>query len=97
MVTAKTSQSAASPAHPRNTTDKPPCWNIQPPMMPPNAEPRNWLVEYTPMAVPLPPAGETLLISEGNEASSRLNAVNTTVPIASAQRLSPESARRIVQ
>lgn len=31
--------------------------------MPPSAEPRNWLVEYTPMAVPLPPAGETLLIS----------------------------------
>ncbi|MNP82364.1 hypothetical protein D3C76_1809760 [compost metagenome] len=40
--------------------------------------------------MPLPPAGETLLISDGNEASSRLNAVkNTTVPITRARKLSP--------
>src|SRR5476649_2820432 len=43
MVTAKANQRAARPAHPRKTTDKPPCWNIQPPRIPPSAEPRNWL------------------------------------------------------
>ncbi|MNJ73282.1 hypothetical protein D3C77_700570 [compost metagenome] len=47
-------------------------------------------MEYTPIAVPLPPAGETLLISDGNEASSRLNAVkNRMAPITSAVRLWP--------
>ena len=87
MVTAIASQRAASTAHPMNTMLSPPCWNIQPPRMPPSAAPRNWLVEYTPIAA-LPPAGETLLTSDGSEASSRLKAVkNTTVPTTSMARL----------
>ncbi|MNZ29178.1 hypothetical protein D3C78_464230 [compost metagenome] len=46
-------------------------------------------MEYTPIAVPLPPAGDTLLTSDGSDASSRLNAVkNTTVPITSPRKLS---------
>ncbi|MCY1426655.1 hypothetical protein D9M71_424780 [compost metagenome] len=51
-------------------------------------------MEYTPMAVPLPPAGATLLISEGNEASSRLKAMKKiTVPTTSAFKLLPNSQK----
>ncbi|MNJ80044.1 hypothetical protein D3C77_782780 [compost metagenome] len=47
-------------------------------------------MEYTPIAVPLPAAGETLLTSEGNDASSRLKAMkNRMAPITSAVRLWP--------
>ncbi|MNW02464.1 hypothetical protein D3C71_1982510 [compost metagenome] len=53
-------------------------------------------MEYTPIAVPLPPAGDTLLTREGSEASSRLNAVkNTTVPITSPRKPSAHSQKYI--
>ncbi len=42
------------------------------------------------MAVPLPPAGATLLISDGNEASSRLKATKkATMPTTSIHRPLP--------
>ncbi|MCY1178447.1 hypothetical protein D9M73_187950 [compost metagenome] len=51
-------------------------------------------MEYTPIAVPLPPAGDTLLTSEGKDASSRLKAVkNITVPITSSCKLSADSQK----
>ncbi|MCY1381302.1 hypothetical protein D9M68_826100 [compost metagenome] len=50
------------------------------------------------MAVPLPPAGATLLISDGNEASSKLKAVKKTMaPNTSARRLSPNCQKNSSQ
>lgn len=94
MVTAIASHRAQSSAQPTNTAPSPPCWYSQPPKMPPSAAPRNWLVAYTPIAVPLPPAGATLLTSDGREASSRLKAVkNATAPTTSATRPPPSSQK----
>jgi hypothetical protein len=67
MVTAKASQMAARPAHPRNTTDR--TAMLEQPAAEYAAQCRTEELAggIHPIAVPLPPAGETLLISDGSE------------------------------
>src|SRR5690554_5124306 len=90
ILAAKNNQSAASAAHPAKTIDAPPKLNSQPPKIPPIAAPKNWLVEYTPIAVPFAPAGATLLIKDGKLASSKLNAAKKIiVPMTNNVRLCP--------
>src|SRR5690554_7403496 len=75
MVNATSSHTTSAAAISQSTPSRPAVCNSQPPSAPPRNAPKNWEVEYTPMAVPLAAAGASLLISDGKLASSRLNAI----------------------
>ena len=52
-----------------NTPTAPTSWKAPPPSIPPQKAPKNWLVEYTPIAEPFSPTGQNLAIKLGSEAS----------------------------
>src|SRR5699024_9618408 len=81
MVIATNNQHSANTVVSTNTACKPCAPNIpctQPPAVPPTKMPRNWELEYTPIAVPLLSAGAALEISDGKLASSKLKAAKKT-------------------
>src|SRR5690554_942338 len=75
MVSATSSHTTNPAAINQSTPSSPAICNSQPPSAPPRNAPKNWEVEYTPIAVPLLAAGASLLISEGRLASSKLKAI----------------------
>ena len=57
------------------------CLKIIPARLPPANIPRNWLLEYIPMAVPRPFFGACLPISDGRFASKKLKAIKYRIMV----------------